>query len=140
MVEIKQWVVKNILKLNDDKTEFIVIGTRQQRSKIYIPHININGIDIAPTSTVRNLGVMFDSEMSMKAHLSSTNRSAYPPLKNLRPIKAFLDMEAANTAAHAFVSSCLDAGNSILYDIAQGQLQRIQRTQNTVAWIITNTR
>ncbi len=37
-------------------------------------------------------------------------------------------MEAANTATHAFVSSHLDAENSILYRIAQGQLQRIQRT------------
>ncbi len=67
MVEVKQWMVKNMLKLNDDKREFIVIGTRPQRSKIDIPHININGIDIVPTNTVRNLGVMFDSEMSMKA-------------------------------------------------------------------------
>ncbi len=49
-------------------------------------------------------------------------------------------MEASNTAAHAFVSSGLDAGNSILYRIAQDQLQSIQRTQNTAAWIITNTR
>ncbi len=39
-----------------------------------------------------------------------------------------------------FVSSRLDAGNSILYGIAQGQLQRIERTQNTAAKIITNTR
>ncbi len=37
-------------------------------------------------------------------------------------------MEAANTTAHAFVSSCLDAGNTILYGIAQGQLQCIQKT------------
>ncbi len=49
MVEVKQWTVKNMLKLNDDKKEFIIIGTRQQRSKIDIPHIN--------------LGVMFDCEM-----------------------------------------------------------------------------
>ncbi len=49
MVEVKQWMVKNMLKLNDDKTE--VIGTREQRSKIDIPHININGINIAPTSS-----------------------------------------------------------------------------------------
>ncbi len=83
---------------------------------------------------------MFDSEMSMKAHISSINMSAYPQLKSVRAIKPFLDMEAANTAAHAFVSSHLDAGNSILYGIAQGQLQCIQRTQNTAARIITNTR
>ncbi len=64
-----------------------------KEAKIDIPHININGIDIAPTSTVHNLGVMFDSEMGMKAHVSSINRSAYPRLKNLRAIKPFLDKE-----------------------------------------------
>ncbi len=67
-------MIKNMLKLNDDKTEFIVIGTRQQRSKTDIPHINIYGTDIAPTSTVGNLGVMFDSEMSIKANVSSTGQ------------------------------------------------------------------
>ncbi len=46
--------VKNMLKLNDGETEFIIIRTRQQRSRIDIPYININGIDIAPTSTVHN--------------------------------------------------------------------------------------
>ncbi len=78
IVEVKQWMVKNMLKLNDDKTEFIAIGTRQKRSKLDIPHININGTDIAQTSTIPNLGVMFDSEMSMKAHVSSINGFAYP--------------------------------------------------------------
>ncbi len=34
-----------------------------------IPYININGISITSTSTVRNLGVMFDSEMSIKVML-----------------------------------------------------------------------
>ncbi len=140
MVEVKQWMVKNMLKLNDDKTEFIIIGTIQKRSKIHIPHINISGTDIAPTSTVRNLGVMFDSDMSMKSHVNSINRSVYPQLKNLTAIKPFLDMVAANTAAHTFVSSRLNAGNSILYGITQGQLQCIERTQNIVARIITNTR
>ncbi len=48
-------------------------------------------------------------------------------------------MEASNTAAHAFVSSRLIAGNPILYGNAQGQLQCIQRTQNTAARIIIDT-
>ncbi len=71
---------------------------------------------------------------------SSINWSAYPQLKNLRLIKPFLDMEAANTAAHAFVSSHPDAGTSILNGITQCQLQCIHRRQNTAARIITNTR
>ncbi len=123
-----------MLKLNDDKIEFIAIRTRQQRSKIDIPYININGTDIAPTSTVHNFGVIFDSEMSLKAHVRSINRSAYPQLKNLRAIKAILDMDAANTAAHAFVSSRLDAGNSILYGIEKIKRDLIQLT----GYIISN--
>ncbi len=39
---------------------------------------------IAPTTTVPNMGVIVASEMSMKAHVSSINRSAYPQLKNVR--------------------------------------------------------
>ncbi len=117
MVEVKQWMVKTMLKLNDDTMEFVVIETRQKGSKIDIPHININGINIAPTSIVHNLGVLFDTEKGMKAHVSSINLLAYAQLKNLRAIKPFLDMEAANATAHAFVSSRLDAGNSILYGI-----------------------
>ncbi len=83
---------------------------------------------------------MFNSEMSMKAHVSSINRFDYSQLKNIRAIKPFLDTEAANTAAHAFVSSHLDARNSILYGITQCQLQHIHRTQNTEARIVTDTR
>ncbi len=67
--------------------------------------LEIQSSCMSPTSTLRNLSVMFNSEMSMKAHVSSINRSAYPQLKKLRAIKPFLDMEAANTAARAFVSS-----------------------------------
>ncbi len=58
----------------DNKTEIIVIRTRPQKSKIDIPHININGIYVVPTSTVGNLGVIFDNEMSIKAHVSSTGQ------------------------------------------------------------------
>ncbi len=69
--------------------------------------------------------ILVNSEVRMKVHVSLINRSAYPQLKNLRAIKPFLNIEAGNTAAHAFVSSRPDAGNSILYGIAQGQLQCI---------------
>ncbi len=75
-----------MLKLNNDKTEFIVIATRQQRSQIdVVPHININEIDIAPTSTIRNLGEMFDSEMSMK----SNQQVSSPSVEELKSNETF---------------------------------------------------
>lgn len=82
--------------------------------------MNITGSNIAPTGTVRTLGVMSDSEMSMKDNVSSIKRcSAYPQLKTFKAIKSFHDKEAYNTATHTVDMSCLDAENSILCGIAQ---------------------
>ncbi len=47
--------------------------------------------------------------------------------------------ESATTSAHTCVSSHLDAGNSMLYGIAQYQLQCIQRMHYTAARIVTDT-
>ncbi len=39
--EIRVWMQENFLKLNDHKTEFLILGSRKQLSKVTIPHINI---------------------------------------------------------------------------------------------------
>ena len=49
------------LLLNDDKTEFVVIGTKQQLAKVQLNNITIGQFEITLTSFVRNLGVWFDS-------------------------------------------------------------------------------
>ncbi len=66
---------------------------------------------------------MFDSEMSMKAHVSSINRSAYPQVKNVRAIKPFLDNQTSNTSARVFYMVLHNA--------------YIQRTQHSSASIVT---
>ncbi len=65
-------MLQKVLIPKDEKTEVIVIRNRQQIHKIDIPHININGSDIEPTTNVLDIGLMFDLESSMKV-----NRSPY---------------------------------------------------------------
>ena len=47
--------------LNDDKTEFLMIGTMQQLAKVNIDHILIGDSVIRPKGVVKNLGTWFDS-------------------------------------------------------------------------------
>ena len=51
------------LKLNPEKTEFIVFGSKAQRQKIssYFP-VSILGSLLCPVDSVRNLGVWFDAD------------------------------------------------------------------------------
>ena len=59
--DIRQWLIQHRLMINDDKTEFLLIGTRQQLNKINPCYITVGDININPVSSVRNLGSWFDT-------------------------------------------------------------------------------
>ncbi|CAH3028999.1 unnamed protein product [Porites evermanni] len=46
---IRTWMLTDKLKLNDDKTEFMLIGTKQQLSKVNIDCLTVGSIDVVPT-------------------------------------------------------------------------------------------
>ena len=58
--EIRNWMARNMLKLNDEKTEFIIFGTHQQLKKIDNITIRIGSKIIIPAEHVRNLGFLMD--------------------------------------------------------------------------------
>ena len=71
--QIFSWMTSNVLCLNPSKTEFILLCLRYQLNKIPDPSISLN-LDSAsthtftPTSPVRNLGVIFDQNLSFSDH------------------------------------------------------------------------
>ena len=48
------------------KTEFIVVGSKQQRSKVNITQFTM----VIPTDSVTNLGVIVDEILSMDEHIA----------------------------------------------------------------------
>ena len=68
--EISNWMSNNRLKLNEEKTEFLIAGTGRQRSKVIIDSLNVLGIDIKPSTSVRNLGVIIDQDLSLKEQVN----------------------------------------------------------------------
>ena len=64
--DIKGWAIKNKLKLNEDKTEAMVLGKPSALSGISRESIVFAGCQIPLASRVRSLGVTLDSAMSMK--------------------------------------------------------------------------
>ena len=59
-------------KLNLDKAEFIVFGSKRQRDKLkaYFP-TTIVGRPLSPAESVKNLGVWFDSDFSLSKHVQN---------------------------------------------------------------------
>ncbi len=74
--EIQSWMLTNRLKLNGGKTELLLIGTQKQCAKLSNLFINIGISTIKPNEKARNLGVVFDANLTLKSHVNSLCSSA----------------------------------------------------------------
>ena len=70
ITDIRKWMLADKLKLNDNKTEFIIIGTRQQLAKISVDSLCIGDDIIKPSSVVKNIGSWFDTQLKMDIYTS----------------------------------------------------------------------
>ena len=53
--------------LSDDKTEFLIIGTRWQLSKVSIQSIKIGETDVSPVASARNVGTWFNTHLDLSS-------------------------------------------------------------------------
>jgi hypothetical protein len=54
---VRAWMVIDKMKMNDSKTEFMIIGTRQQLTKVTVDRLIVGNSSITAVSKARNLGV-----------------------------------------------------------------------------------
>ena len=134
--KIKNWMHLNLLKLNDNKTEALLVGTRTNLTQVKETQIRVGQSTIEFSDRVKNLGVIFDRELSMEANVSQTIRSCHFQLRNIGAIRHLLPTSAAHALVRSLVLSRLDFCNSLLVNISSEQLQRLQRVENTAARIV----
>ena len=137
ILEIRSWMVTHKLKLNDDKTDFIVISSPHNNKEINSVQIKIGNETINTSKTVRNLGVVFDCVFNMENHITSVCQSCYFHLRNIGTIRPYLTNEIAAQIIHSFVTSKLDYCNALLYGLTEKSLSRLKKIQNTAVRIIT---
>ena len=126
VADIRAWMLSNRLLINDSKTEFIIIGSKQQMSKININEITVGESTIEPVEAVQSLGMWFDSHMSMDIHIGKVCSKAFRSLYNIRQIRKFLSEDTTKILVHAFVTSHLDYCNSLFYGLPQYQYDRLK--------------
>ncbi len=134
------WMTKNMLKLNDSKTEVIVITPSYRANEISIEHVRIADSEVPTTKSARNIGVFFDEHLGMDKQITSVVKSCVLHLKNIARIRQYIDQPACETLVHALISSRLDYANSLLFGLPKYQLTRLQRIQNIAARVVKKIR
>ena len=101
-------MISDNLMLNDDKTEFLIIGTRQQLAKVNINCIRVGSTDVCPVTVARNLGSWFDEQLTMSTHISKLCGVAFYHLHNIKRIRKYLSRESTEMLVQAFITSRVD--------------------------------
>jgi hypothetical protein len=82
----------NLLMLNPSKTEFLLIALPKQLSKIENPSLSVTAsVNLSPVSSARNLGVQFDSNLSLSDRISSIIKPRLFHVRDIRRLEPILD-------------------------------------------------
>ena len=112
--DVKEWMSTSKLKLNPDKTEFIIFDSKRQRDKLKACFpIDILGNPFCLVDSVKNLGVWFDSDFSLSKHVLNVCKSCFVKLCAFRHVRRFLTHDVSVLVDNALVSSQLDYCNSL---------------------------
>ena len=137
--DIRAWYAANMLKLNDDKTEMLVIGSKY-RTIPKLPDLNVGSTVITPGEHVRNLGVIMDTKFTMEPHITKIMQIAFLKIRQNSYYRKLLTPSAAKTLIHAYITSKLDYCNGLLHGLPTNIVAKLQSILNTAARLVTKTR
>ena len=138
VVVIRAWMKLNLLKLNDDKTELLVITSHANISQALDLSIKVGDKYVKPSDDhPKNLGVIFDSTCSLQEHVSNTCKAINFNLYSIGKIRKYLDRPTTEKLVNATITSKLDYCNSLMLGIPKKQMERLQKCQNHAARVIT---
>lgn len=134
--DLKDWLTENKLKLNSDKTEALLTGTKQKLSSISATALQLSDATVPLSPQVKSLGVILDSTLSMQPHISSLTRTCFFHLRRIATIRRHLSLDACVKLVVSLIFSRLDYCNSLLSGVPSSSLHSLQRIQNSAARLV----
>ncbi len=136
LADISAWMKEHHLQLNLATTELLVFPATPTLQHDFT--IQLGSSTITPSASVRNLGVIFDDQLTFKEHIAKTARSCRFALHNIRKIRPFLTEHAAQLLVQALVISRLDYCNALLAGLPSNTIKPLQMIQNAAARLVFN--
>ena len=131
--DIRVWMIKNKFKINDSKTKFIIFRSPLLKQNLSELYVRVGDMQVSPSSKVRDLGVVLDQYLTFHDHISGICKSTHFHLCGIGRIWNLLTFDATAQLIHALITSRLDFCNSILYNLPNKQIERLQQIQNQAA-------
>lgn len=128
------------LVLNVEKTQAMILGTCKQLASLKeTPFLSVQGNQIMYSREFKNLGVIFDSNLSWKAHCNLICNRMYATLAQLKRNLPYLPVHVKTLLVQSLMFPHIDYALPLLTGISQDTLLKVQRAQNAGMRFISNT-
>ena len=102
--DIRVRMIKNKFKINNSKAEFIIFRSPLLKLNLSDLSDSVGDMQVSSSSKVRDLGVVFDQNLTFHDHLSGICKST----RGIGRIRNFLTFDATAQLIHALITSRLD--------------------------------
>ena len=130
------WMSGMRLKLNSEKTEFLILGNTPQLNKLTTKSIRVGDSTVERTNIVKCLGTYFDENLNFKHHVEVKCRAATTNFYKIKSIRNYLTKDSCETLVLSLVMSHLDYSNSVLVGAPDVLINKLQRIQNMCAKLV----
>jgi len=110
--EVSDWMRSNRLQLNTAKTEILWCSTTRRQNHLPPAAVRVGENHVLPSTTVRDLGILIDNDVSMRSHVLRTVSGCFVVLRQLRSIRRSVFDSVFQSLVVSLVMPRLDYGNS----------------------------
>ena len=137
--DLKIWIARRKLKLNDGKTDIIIIrGNLRNVPVANFGVMRFGDTQLVPCESPKNLGAVLDSSLGFRSHIDSIVKTCNFHIRNLYMIKDFANRKNLVTLVHSLTVSKVDYCNSLFIGLPNVIQKRVQSVLNRAAKIIFN--
>jgi len=134
--DVKDWCSSHRLQLNDAKTDIAWFGSHANLIKLADCSLSIGDVTLKPSIVVRDLGVLLNSELTLKQYISKVASCCYYHIRRLRQVSRFVSRHIMMQLTSAFILSRLDYCNIILAGLPKSSIATHQRVQNAASRLV----
>ena len=136
--KIHAWLTANKLKLNTTKTEFMVIGSKHNLTKVQSdPTITIGNNNIKRVYQIKSLGVIIDDKLNWKKNILSICKKTSKGIGMLRFCKSFVSQYTLKMIYNALILPHFDYCSLVWSNSSETLKLNLQKLQNRAARVIT---
>ena len=138
--EVSSWMRSNRLQVNPSKTKVLWCSSSRRQHQIPTSPVRIGSTYVLPVTSVRDLGLYIDCDVSLQTHVTATIRSCFTTLRQICSVRRCLPRHALLSLIRALVVSKVDYFCSVLAGVSRQSLYRLQSILNAAARLVFSVR